>query len=127
MQQVAQFGEKQIKLKLLKKAFRIMNWKILDSEQQFLDLLEKETIFAVFKHSTRCSISTMAKNRVEREWNLDFPIFYLDLLNYRAISNLIAKKSGIQHQSPQLIVFQKGLPIYDATHSGIAVNEILVS
>ena len=127
MLQVAQFGEKLIRHKQLKKAFRIMNWKILDSEQQFLDLLEKEAIFAVFKHSTRCSISTMAKNRVEREWNLDFPIFYLDLLNYRTISNLIAKKSGIEHQSPQLIVFQNGLPIYDASHNGIVIDDILVS
>lgn len=104
-----------------------MNWKNLEAENQFLDLLENENVFAVFKHSTRCSISSMAKNRVEREWNLDFPIYYLDLIKYRSISNLIAAKSGIEHQSPQLIVFQNGLPVYDASHSGIAVSEILVS
>ena len=104
-----------------------MNWKNLEAENQFLDLLENENVFAVFKHSTRCSISSMAKNRVEREWNLDFPIYYLDLIKYRSISNLIAAKSGVEHQSPQLIVFQNGLPVYDASHSGIAVSEILVS
>ena len=104
-----------------------MNWKNLEAENQFLDLLENEKVFAVFKHSTRCSISSMAKNRVEREWNLDFPIYYLDLIKYRSISNLIAAKSGVEHQSPQLIVFQNGLPVYDASHSGIAVSEILVS
>lgn len=104
-----------------------MNWKILDSENQFLDLLKTEKVFAVFKHSTRCSISTMAKNRVEREWNLDFPIYYLDLIQHRSISNLIAKQSGIEHQSPQLIVFQNGLPIYNASHSGIIVDDILVA
>lgn len=104
-----------------------MNWKNLEAENQFLDLLENEKVFAVFKHSTRCSISSMAKNRVEREWNLDFPIYYLDLIKYRSISNLIAAKSGVEHQSPQLIVFQNGLPVYDASHSGIAVSDILVS
>lgn len=104
-----------------------MNWKNLEAENQFLDLLENEKVFAVFKHSTRCSISSMAKNRVEREWNLDFPIYYLDLIKYRSVSNLIAAKSGIEHQSPQLIVFQNGLPVYDASHSGIAVSDILVS
>lgn len=104
-----------------------MNWKNLEAENQFLDLLENEKVFAVFKHSTRCSISSMAKNRVEREWNLDFSIYYLDLIKYRSISNLIAAKSGVEHQSPQLIVFQNGLPVYDASHSGIAVSDILVS
>jgi bacillithiol system protein YtxJ len=86
--------------------------------------LDKESLFAIFKHSTRCSISSMAKNRVERDWDLDFPIYYLDLIQYRSISNLIAAKSGIEHQSPQLIVFQNGLPVYDASHNAIDANEI---
>ena len=101
-----------------------MKWEILSSEQQLLDLLDKESLFAIFKHSTRCSISSMAKNRVERDWDLDFPIYYLDLIQYRSISNLIAAKSGIEHQSPQLIVFQNGLPVYDASHNAIDANEI---
>lgn len=101
-----------------------MKWEILSTEQQLLDLLDKESLFAIFKHSTRCSISSMAKNRVERDWDLDFPIYYLDLIQYRSISNLIAAKSGIEHQSPQLIVFQNGLPVYDASHNAIDANEI---
>jgi bacillithiol system protein YtxJ len=101
-----------------------MKWEILSSEQQLLDLLDKESLFAIFKHSTRCSISSMAKNRVERDWDLDFPIYYLDLIQYRSVSNLIAAKSGIEHQSPQLIVFQNGLPVYDASHNAIDANEI---
>ncbi len=101
-----------------------MNWNILETEEQFLTLLKSEGTFAIFKHSTRCSISVMAKNRVEREWNFDFPIYYLDLLQHRNVSNLIEAKSNIQHQSPQIIVFQDGLPIYDATHNAISVNDI---
>ena len=101
-----------------------MTWKTLDSEQQFLDLLETEALFAIFKHSTRCSISSMAKSRVERDWNLELPIYYLDLIQYRSVSNLIEQKSGIEHQSPQLVVFQSGKAIYDASHSGIVVNDL---
>ncbi len=66
----------------------------------------------------------MVKNRVERDWNLDFPIYYLDLLNYRSVSSFIASKTNIEHQSPQLIVFQNGKAIYDASHSGIVVDDI---
>lgn len=101
-----------------------MDWKILNSEAQFLETLNSETLFAVFKHSIRCSISSMAKSRFEREYNLDFPVYYLDLIQYRSISNLIAEKSGIEHQSPQLIVFQNGKPIYNASHSGIVIDDI---
>lgn len=101
-----------------------MNWETLNTEQQFLELLKQTPTFAIFKHSTRCSISAMAKSRVEREWNYDFPIYYLDLLNYRPISNLIAVQSGIEHASPQLIVFENGKQVYNASHSAIAVEEI---
>ncbi len=103
-----------------------MKWENLTSEQQLSDLIQQENPFAVFKHSTRCSISSMAKNRVEREWNLDIPIYYLDLLNFRSVSNLIAQLSGVEHASPQLIVFQNGKSIYDASHNAIAPSEIKI-
>lgn len=101
-----------------------MNWLTLDKEQQFRDLLATEPVFAIFKHSTRCSISSMAKNRLEREWNLDIPVYYLDLLQYRSISNLIAELSGVEHQSPQYILFKDGKPVYDASHNAIDVEDI---
>ena len=66
----------------------------------------------------------MAKSRVERDWTLDFPIYYLDLIQYRALSDFIAENSGIEHQSPQLIVFQNGKPVYNASHSGINIDEL---
>ena len=61
-----------------------MNWEILTDKQQFDSLMQNETLFAIFKHSTRCSISSMAKNRIEKEWNHQFPIYYLDLLQHRS-------------------------------------------
>ncbi len=98
-----------------------MKWELLTSEEQFLTLLKQTSAFAVFKHSTRCSISSMAKSRVEREWNLDIPIYYLDLLQYRSLSNFIASYSGVEHQSPQLIIFQDGAVVYHASHNAIQV------
>ncbi len=102
----------------------MLHWNELLSGQQFKDLLNDEPLFAVFKHSTRCSISDMAKNRLEREWKLDLPIYYLDLLEHRDVSNLIAELSGIEHQSPQLLVFRFGKVIYHASHNSIDVNEV---
>lgn len=105
-----------------------MNWRELNSEEQFIELLNGKGAFAVFKHSTRCSISSMAKARLEREWKFsqeELPIFYLDLIRYRSVSNLIAVKSHVEHESPQLIVFVQGRPVYDASHHAIQVTEII--
>lgn len=104
-----------------------MNWNELNSEEQFIELLNSGVTFAIFKHSTRCSISSMVKSRVEREWSLseeELPIYYLDLIRYRSLSNLIAEKSQVEHESPQMIVFVQGRPVYNASHHAIAVAEI---
>ncbi len=77
----------------------------------------------VFKHSTRCSISRMALRQFEADWNLEGKItpYFLDLLEYRPISNAIAERLGVVHQSPQVIVIKDGQAVYDASHEGIAV------
>lgn len=77
----------------------------------------------VFKHSTRCSISRMALRQFEADWNLEGKItpYFLDLLEYRPISNAIVERLGVVHQSPQVIVIKDGQAVYDASHEGIAV------
>ena len=105
----------------------MINWIPLKEKMVLDNAIEKGGLFAVFKHSTRCSISNMAKNRLEREWTFgaEMAIYYLDLLNYRDISNYISEVSGIHHESPQLIVFNNGKSIYHASHNAIDVNEIV--
>lgn len=104
-----------------------MNWISITSEEQIKDLLNTQQVFAVFKHSTRCSISSMVKNRLERDWDSELPVYYLDLLSYRNVSNLIAQLSGVTHESPQLIVFKNGKPVFDASHTAISAFEVLES
>lgn len=81
----------------------------------------------IFKHSTRCSISAMAKNRFEREWvdNPKIPVYYLDLLKHRDISDAIADRLSVNHESPQVLVVKNGKCIYHASHNVISVKEIL--
>lgn len=99
-----------------------VNWKHLTNLKQLDEVVElsQNTPVLVFKHSTRCSISSMALSRLEREWQ-ETPIipFYLDLIAYRAISNEIAERFHVFHQSPQAILIKKGEAVYDASHSGI--------
>jgi len=82
----------------------------------------------IFKHSTRCSISSMAKGRLEKgldEISISSNIHYLDLLEYRNISNEIAHRFNIEHESPQIIILKNGKPVYDASHNMIVVEDIM--
>lgn len=76
----------------------------------------------LFKHSTRCSISSMALSRIESEWNYsdeEVLPFYLDLIAHRDVSNAIASKLNVFHASPQMIVVKNGKSVLDASHNEI--------
>lgn len=109
-----------------------MEWNKLTGINQ-LEEINKNSFDApimIFKHSTRCSISSSALNRVERNWNneqddVKVKPYYLDLIAHRDVSNEIAKKWNIEHQSPQVLVIKNGECIYTETHMGINYEEIL--
>lgn len=99
--------------------------------QDIKDLSKEQHISAVllFKHSTRCSISSMALNRLESKWNDDeqIPAYYLDLLNHRDISNEISDLFSVEHASPQVLLIKNGACIYHNSHNGINAAEILAA
>ncbi len=104
-----------------------MNWIPLTTEAQLDEIVQlsntKPTL--IFKHSTRCSISTTALSRLERAWDAEeSPAYYLDLITYRPISGAIAEKFAVEHQSPQVLVINQGKCTYSATHWDIAMDEI---
>ncbi|MFN8275336.1 MAG: bacillithiol system redox-active protein YtxJ [Flavobacteriaceae bacterium] len=73
----------------------------------------------IFKHSTRCGVSKMALRQFEKEYpkNHQDHLYLLDLLEHREVSNAIAEKLGVVHQSPQVLVLRGGQSVYDASHS----------
>lgn len=82
----------------------------------------------IFKHSTRCSISSIAKHRLDSSWATNkIDPFYLDLINYRTISNAITKEFGIDHESPQVLVIKEGLCIFHTSHLDISINNIVAN
>jgi len=105
-----------------------LDWISLTSSAQLADIKEKSKNKAqlIFKHSTRCSISSIAKNRLERETppeNVDF--YYLDLISYRELSAKIAEEFSVFHESPQVILIKNGECSYDESHSGINMDDII--
>lgn len=96
-------------------------WTKLTSLEQLDEILTSDKKILIFKHSTRCSISSMALNNFEREFEADeqMETYFLDLLQHRDISNAIAEKANVYHQSPQVIVFENQKSIYNASHGQI--------
>lgn len=106
-----------------------MNWIELKSEGQLDELKERSAgrYQLIFKYSYRCSLSTIIKNRLEKSTvpeNVDF--YFLDLITHRNISNKIAEDFAVYHESPQVLLIKDGECIYDESHSGIDMDEIVL-
>lgn len=108
------------------------NWpgQHLESADQLEDIISSsfKTPQLIFKHSTRCSISRFVLTDFITHFEYssnEFESYYLDLLTYREISNAIADRFEVQHQSPQLIIIKDGKAIVHASHEGI--NELQLS
>ena len=105
-----------------------MDWITLNETSQISNI--KETSFnkdvIIFKHSTTCSISAMAKHRLEDDWDasLELPVYYVDVRNSRDVSNEIATSFEVHHESPQILLIRDGECIYDASHFDISVSEL---
>jgi len=107
-----------------------MNWLSLKTEADLQQAIAASHTHPVllFKHSTRCSISHTALSRIENAWNPEevngtLP-YYLDLLNHRDISNLIAQTFGVTHQSPQILIIKNGKCTHHASHMEITFDEV---
>lgn len=105
-----------------------MEWGALSksNELEALDQKSREHPVLIFKHSTRCSISTMALSRFERSYQQEsgFEPYFLDLIANREVSNAVADHYKVTHQSPQVILVKDGKAIYDASHNAISFDEV---
>ena len=105
-----------------------INWIPLTSTGQLdeIVILSNEKNVVIFKHSTRCNISRMALKRFESEYDIDdnVAVYILDLLEHRDISNEIASRFGVFHQSPQLVLIKNEKSVYDVSHSDIDAGEL---
>ena len=105
-------------------------WKFVSTEQQLNDIvaLSKEQPVMLYKHSTRCSISLMAKKVIESEYQGDITdkvsIYLLDLLNYRSVSDAIALRFGVTHASPQILLIKDGKCVYNTSHEDCSLRKI---
>lgn len=104
-------------------------WKTLEDTNKIDELIVLSHLkpVVIFKHSTRCGISRMVLNGFEQGYNLgeeSIELYFLDLLKYRNVSNEVAQRFGVVHQSPQLIIVKAGEVVHHNSHGEIDVKII---
>lgn len=105
-----------------------MDWLPLNEVNQLQEIISesKENPIVIFKHSTRCIISRTALKNFEKAFDLEGKVkpYFLDLLEFRSVSNEIASIFNVTHQSPQVLMIKDGICVYDASHDGIEVDSL---
>lgn len=101
------------------------------TEPAQLDEIEQKTadgsVAIIYKHSTRCGISSMVWKKLQRQWPEilgEREVYYLDLIRFRKISNLIADRYKVEHQSPQVLVIKNGKCVFHSSHNGVEARAI---
>lgn len=105
------------------------NWKILDQTQQleWIKSASFERPVGIFKHSVRCGTSAMVKYDLESNWIFsaeELEFYYLDLISFRPVSNLVAETFGVYHHSPQIILIKNGAAFFHTSHHMIRIERI---
>jgi len=106
------------------------HWKTIESTQsvdQIINIESHRTTCVILKHSTTCSISSIAKLRLDDGWQKlgdDLQWYYLDLLSHRPVSHYIAETLNVHHESPQVIVIKNGEATYDVSHLDITIDDL---
>ncbi len=104
-------------------------WIPLTAVQQIEEIRQRSFSLPclIFKHSTRCNISTVAQYRLNDDWNFapdEMAAYYLDLIAHREVSNAVSETFSVHHESPQVLLIRNGECVYDESHLGIRVDEI---
>ena len=105
-----------------------MNWINITTPQQIDDIKAVTGYSIIFKHSTRCPISMMAKRKFELDEKLFdgiTPLYFLDLIKFRDLSKAVAETFNVQHESPQLLLIKDGECVLDQSHSSISAEEVV--
>ncbi|MDR9456990.1 MAG: bacillithiol system redox-active protein YtxJ [Salegentibacter sp.] len=113
---------------IVKEEIEKIPWKYI-TEEQDIEELEKQSFskpVIIFKYSTRCGISRITLRKFENDLpeNMDVAFYFMDLVKYRSLSNEIAERFKVSHESPQLIVLKEGKVLHHSSHQDIHAKRL---
>lgn len=107
-----------------------MQWQTIttiDELNKAIELSHSKPVL-IFKHSTRCAVSSMAFDRLDRSWNAeemkDVAAFMIDVIMHRPVSMAVQEKTGVWHESPQIILLVNGQVQFHESHMGIYYDSV---
>jgi len=102
-----------------------MGFKPITNERDLSAALSADVV-VLYKHSTRCNVSTNAFQQLEKfqKAHPDTPVYIVDVVADRSVSDHIADRFGIQHKSPQAIIVRRGEAVWDASHFKVTLDAI---
>jgi len=88
------------------------------SATQLKEQLAAEQLVVLYKHSPTCGLCDIALVEINAfaDANPDVPVWQVDVLSQRPISQQIEAMFGILHESPQAIVVRHGEPVWSGSH-----------
>jgi bacillithiol system protein YtxJ len=104
-------------------------WKVPDTTERAEEIFElSDRPQVIYKHSYNCATCIFTKMKVEdvlasRKDEADF--YFVNVIQNRPVSNLIAERTGVRHESPQVLVILNGEVAWTASHGGISQKELL--
>ncbi|MFN5223127.1 MAG: bacillithiol system redox-active protein YtxJ [Bacteroidota bacterium] len=102
----------------------MINWQQISGASELEGLLSTSDTVILFKHSERCVVSRMAKRSFEAEYDGATPVYLVNVIEERPISNQIAQVTHITHQSPQVLVIKGGQCVFHVSHDHINAEEV---
>lgn len=97
---------------------------VRDAEE--LDRAFGEPWALLFKHSTRCPVSSAAWREVAafRKAHPDAVVLVVHVVEQRALSNAVASRTGVRHESPQAILIENGRVAWHDSHEGVTADAL---
>ena len=96
----------------------------LIEDPRLLDALferSRQAPVVLFLHAPHCGTSRMAYRAMRQ---LDHAAALVDVARQRALSRAIEERTGVTHESPQVIVLRDGVAVWSASHDAITTDSV---
>lgn len=80
----------------------------------------------IFKHSPTCGTSYFALDELSA-WGQEqdaADVHLVDVIAHRVVSNEIARRFGVRHQSPQVLLVRDGRVLWHASHYSVTAASV---
>jgi bacillithiol system protein YtxJ len=91
-----------------------------DALDELIEQSRNETV-VLFNHDPHCPISARAYAQMEQ---FEGDISLVDVSRERTLTKEIQGRTGVRHESPQVIVLRGGEPVWSASHFAITVDAV---